>query len=132
MEPISDLERFLALPDADSIVEEIYINDRIGTFRVRAMSQADFKEYQRQAQGRIGRKGMDFDVGKFNLLMVAGQVIQPDFANAEFLKKAGCVSAEQFISKKLLPGEIAELAKKIQEISGFDNEPDKDLEEAKN
>ena len=38
----------------------------------------------------------------------------------------------ELISKKLLAGEIAELAKQIQIISGFDNEPEEDIEEAKN
>lgn len=129
---MNELERFLELPDVDNIVEDVYVNKRIGTFKVKAMTQDDFKEYQRRATGKIGKKGVDYDLSKFNLAMVVGQTVEPDFANAEALRKAGYVSAEQFITKKLLPGEIAELAKKIQEISGFDNEPDEDIEEAKN
>ena len=129
---MNDLEKFLALPDVDNITEEVYVSKRLGTFKVKAMTQADFKEYQRKSQGKIGKKGMDFDVAKFNLLMVAGQTVQPDFANSELLKKAGCVSAEDFVTRKLLAGEVASLAAKIQEISGFDNEPEEDIEEAKN
>ena len=96
------------------------------------MSQNDFKEYQRKAQGRINKKGIDFDTAKFNLLMVAGQTIEPDFRNAELLKKANCATAEDFINKKLLIGEIAELARQIQIVSGFDNDSEEDIEEAKN
>lgn len=127
-----DLEEFLALPDVDGIIEEVYVSKRLGTFKVRAMTQEDFKDYQHQASGKLNKKGLNFDIAKFNLLMVAGQTISPDFSNAELLKKANCATPVELISKKLLAGEIAELAKQIQVISGFDNEPEEDIEEAKN
>ena len=78
------------------------------------------------------KKGLDFDSTKFNLLIVAGQTIQPNFNNAELLKKSGCATAIEFIKKKLLSGEIAELADKITEISGFETDRDEEIEEAKN
>lgn len=129
-----NLEEFLALPDVDGIEEEVFVSKRLGTFKVRAMTQEDFKDYQRQATGnnKISKKGLNFDISKFNLLMVAGQTINPDFSNAELLKKANCATPAELISRKLLAGEIAELAKQIQTISGFDNEPEEDIEEAKN
>ena len=129
---MNNLEEFLALPDVDNIVEEVFVSKRVGTFKVKAMTQDDFRDYQRLAQGKIGKKGFDFDISKFNLAMVAGQTVYPDFANKELLAKCGCTLPEQLVQKKLLAGEIAEIAKKIQEISGFDNEPEEDLEEAKN
>ena len=127
-----NLEEFLALPDVDGIEEEVFVSKRLGTFKVRAMTQDDFKDYQRQASGKLNKKGLNFDIPKFNLLMVAGQTVSPDFSNAELLKKANCATPAELISKKLLAGEIAELAKQIQTISGFDNEPEEDIEEAKN
>lgn len=129
---MNDLEKFLALPDVDNLTEEVFVSERLGKFKVKAMSQDDFREYQRKAQGKINKKGIDFDISKFNLLMVAGQTIYPDFQNSELLKKSNCATAEDFVSRKLLAGEIAELSKQIQKISGFDNEPDEDIEEAKN
>lgn len=127
-----NLEEFLVLPDVDGIEEEVYVSKRLGTFKVRAMTQDDFRDYQKQAQGKINKKGVNFDISKFNLLMVAGQTISPDFCNAELLKKANCNTPAELISKKLLAGEIAELAKQIQIISGFDNDPEEDVQEAKN
>ena len=129
---MNSLEQFLALPDVDNIVEEVFVSKRIGTVKVKAMTQREFRDYQRKAQGKLNKNGVDFDVSKFNLAMVAGQTVEPDFSNAELLKKCNCIDAEQLITKKLLAGEIAELSKKIQEISGFDNEIEDDLEEAKN
>ena len=70
-----NLEEFLALPDVDGIEEEVYVSKRLGTFKVRAMTQEDFRDYQRQAQGKINKKGVNFDISKFNLLMDAGQTV---------------------------------------------------------
>lgn len=129
---MSDLEKFLAMPDVDSIVEEVFVSKRLGKFKVKAMSQTEFKEYQSKAT-KINKKGADFDVAKFNLLMVIGQTIYPNFKDPELLNKAGCPNMpEVFINKKLLAGEVNELAKKIQEISGFDIDPAETLDEAKN
>lgn len=127
-----NLEDFLALPDVDGITEDVFVSKRLGTFKVKAMSQDDFRDYQQQAQGKINKKGVRFDAPKFNLLMVAGQTISPNFCDAELLKKANCATPVELISKKLLAGEITELAKQIQIISGFDNDPEEDIEEAKN
>lgn len=129
---MESLEDFLSLPDVDSIEDEVFVSKRLGKFKVRAMSQDDFKEYQRKCRSKINKDGIDFDVGKFNLLMVVGQTIYPDFTNAELLKKANCATPEMFVTKKLLSGEIAELAKQIQKLSGFDNDPNEDIQEAKN
>lgn len=129
---MNNLEDFLALPDVSNIVEEVFVSNRVGTFKVKAMTQDDFRNYQRLAQGKVNKKGFDFDISKFYLAMVAGQTVEPDFSSKELLTKCGCALPEELVTKKLLAGEIAEIAKKIQEISGFDNEPDEDLEEAKN
>ena len=65
--------------------------------------------------------------------MIIGQTIYPNFRDKDLLQKAGFPEMpEQFVSKKLLPGEIAELASKIQEISGFDFDSEQDVDEAKN
>ena len=129
---MNNLEQFLALPDVDNIMADVFVSNRVGTFKVKAMTQEDFRNYQKAAQGKIGKKGFDFDISKFNLAMVAGQTIEPDFCSKELLQKCNCALPEELVTKKLLAGEIAEIAKKIQEISGFDYEPDEDLEEAKN
>lgn len=129
---MNNLEDFLALPDVDNITADVFVSNRVGTFKVKAMTQEDFRNYQKASQGKVGKNGFDFDISKFNLAMVAGQTIEPDFTSKELLTKCKCALPEQLVTKKLLAGEIAEIAKKIQEISGFDNEPEEDIEEAKN
>ena len=129
---MNSLEQFLALPNVDDITGEVFVSERLGTFKVRAMSQNDLKDYQRKATGKYNKNGVDFDTAKFNLLIVAGQTVEPNFSNADFLKKAGCLTAEQFISSKFLAGEISALVDGIQKISGFENDMNEDVEEAKN
>ncbi len=129
---MNDLEKFLTLPDVSEIEEEVSVSKRLGKFKVKAMTSDEFGEYQKRSRGKVNKKGVDFDSTKFNLLIVAGQTIQPNFNNAELLKKAGCATATELIKKKLLPGEIAELADKITELSGFETDRDEEIEEAKN
>ena len=129
---MNDLEKFLTLPDVSEIEEEVSVSKRLGKFKVKAMTSDEFGEYQKRSRGKVNKKGVDFDSTKLNLLIVAGQTIQPNFNNAELLKKAGCATATELIKKKLLPGEIAELADKITELSGFETDRDEEIEEAKN
>lgn len=129
---MSELEEFLALPDVSDIQETIYVNERLGSFVVKPMTSAQFDEYSKRCRSKVNKKGVDFDGGKFNLLIVAGQTIKPDFNNAELLKKAGCATASELIQKKLLAGEIALLSEKISEISGFSTDINESIQEAKN
>jgi hypothetical protein len=129
---MNDFEKFLTLPDVSEITEEVFVSERLGKFKVRAMTAEEHGNYQKRAMGKILRGGADFDSGKFNLLVVAGQTVYPDFSNAELLKKAGCATATEFITRKLKAGEIAELSSKICELSGFESDINEDTEEAKN
>lgn len=130
---MNDLENFLELPDVDNIIEEVFVSSRLPKFKVKAMSSDEFDEYQKRARIKTkNKKDIDFNVAKFNLLVVEGQTIFPKFANTDLLKKSGCATATEFIKRKLKAGEIAELAQKINEISGFDTDINEEVEEAKN
>lgn len=130
---MTTLEEFLALPDVANTQEEVTLK-RLGKFIVKPMTHDQFTSYQTRAKVRKGQD-VDFDSGKLNLLIVAGQTISPDFSNAEFLAKANCQTAGEFIKRKFKSGEIAELANQITKISGFDldsNSFNERVEEAKN
>ena len=129
---MGDLDEFLSLPNVDEIVEEVEVRKGLSKFKIKAMSQDEFTNYQNRCRGKIKKSGVNFDVAKFNMLIVTGQTVYPDFNNKAFLDKAKCNTAEEFVTKKLLPGEITKLAGKIQEISGFDTDINDDIDEAKN
>ena len=129
---MNKLEDFLSLPDVDTIEEEVFVSERLGKFKVKAMSADEHAEYQARCKGKINKKGMDFDSSKSQLLICAGQTLEPNFNNAEFLKKAGCTTAVELLKKKLKAGEIAELSQEICRISGFETDINEDIQEAKN
>ena len=127
-----ELEDFLNLPDVNEITEEVFVSQRLGTFKVRAMTAEEHGEYMKRSKGKLDKKGIEFDNAKFNLLVAAGQTVEPNFANADLLKKTNCATAVEFIKRKLKAGEIAELSQQICKISGFDTDINDDIEEAKN
>jgi len=129
---MSRLDDFLSLPNVTDVVEEVYINKRLGTFKIKPMTNAQYNEYLSRCKGKYTREGVNFDNGKYNLLIVANHVIDPDFSNAEFLAKVGCQTARDFINAKLKAGEIQDIAEKIAEISGIGGDINEQVEEAKN
>lgn len=127
---MSNLVDFLTLPDIDSMTEEVYINDRIKTFTIKAMTNAQWESYRARSRGKINKKGVDFDNEKFNNLVMAGHVVEPNFSDAAMLSKAGCATAAEFISKKILPGEINDIVEAITKLSGFDSDINEDIKDA--
>jgi len=129
---MSKLVDFLALPDVDSLTEEAYINDRIGIFKIKAITNKQWENYRARSKGKVNKEGVDFDNEKFNNLVMAGHIVEPNFSDATLLSKAGCATVAEFISRKILPGEVSEIVERITKLSGFDSDINKDIEEAKN
>ena len=129
---MSELIDFLSLPDISEMEKTIKINDRIGSVVIKPMTQIQWEGYRSRCSGKLSKKGVDFDNEKFNNLVLAGQVTSPNFADAAMLSKANCTTAAEFISKKILPGEIAEIVSQITKLSGFDTDINEEIEEAKN
>ena len=129
---MSRLEEFLALPNVNDVVEEIYVNKRLGTFKVKPMTNQQYNEYLSRCRGKITKDGVNFDNGKYNLLIISNHVIDPNFADAEFLQRAGFTNPRDFINAKFKAGEIQDIAEKIAQISGIGGDLSEKVEEAKN
>lgn len=131
---MSRLDDFLALPNVADETAEIFINARLGKFIVKPMTVTQHKSYQDQCRGKMNKDGVKFDGLKFNLLVVANHIIEPNLNDAEFLHRSGYPLARDFISAKFKPGEVVDIANKIIELSGFDLDGDinEEIEEAKN
>lgn len=128
---MSKLVDFLSLPNIVDVTEEIFVSERLGNFKVKPMTQTQWGSYQKRATGKINKEGATFDGSRFNLLVVAGQTVVPDFADAAMLEASGAATPSDFITLKMLPGEIAEAASKIIKLSGFTS-INEDVEDAKN
>lgn len=130
---MSKLEDFLAIGKATDIQEEMTVNlsGKELTLKIRAMSEEEHKEWQKVAM-LVSKKGnVSFDFGKYNSFMLPTCIIEPNFNDADFLKKAKCVSAWDFINSRFPAGVIEDIAQRVQKLSGFET-PEKDIEEAKN
>ena len=129
---MSRLEDFLNFQDVDTITEEIYINKRLGSFKVKPLTATKHNEFRNRCLIKNKKGETITDLNKFNLLVITEQTLEPDFSNAEFLSKVNCQTAREFIEKKFLSGEIITIANKILEISGFNIDINEQVEEAKN
>jgi 2-oxoglutarate dehydrogenase complex dehydrogenase (E1) component-like enzyme len=131
---MSALLQFLVENPVDNLTEKVVVSTRLADFpfTIRAMTGPEFSEYQKAATV-IGRhKKVEFNSKLYNEMVVLNHTVEPNFRDAETLKKAGCTSPEQFLYKSLLAGEIAELASRISDLSGFDRDMNETVEEAKN
>lgn len=131
---MSELINFLIENPVDNVTAEVIVSQRLAKypFKIKAMSGPEFSEYQRLSTTLGRHKKVEFNSKKFNELVVINHTIEPNFRDAETIKKAGCTTPEQFLYKSLLAGEISELANQISKLSGFDADMEETIEEAKN
>lgn len=135
----STLQEFLNAHPIDGLTDEVIVSPRfkdkegnILKFKIKAMTNETFNDL-RKRYTRIGKgRKVEFDSVGFNNAVVIEHTLDPNFKDAESLKKLGCATPEEYLSRVLLPGEIAALAQKISELSGFDVEMEELVEEAKN
>lgn len=139
---MSSLQEFLNANPIDNLTAEVVVSERfkdndgnILKFKIRAMTNEEFEEIRKAATSvsfKKGKRAVSFDTKHFNELVVINHTIDPNFKDAESIKKLGCISPEQYLNKVLLAGEIVELSQQIQLLSGFEVELDELVEEAKN
>jgi predicted component of type VI protein secretion system len=130
------LTQFLLDNPQVDITEDVYVAERFKNaglkFTISAMSGEQFSAYQKEATA-IGRhKKVNFDSKRFNELVVINHTVNPNFKDADTIKKAGCQTPEQFLYRSLRAGEVVELANQISRLSGFDTDPEALVDEVKN
>lgn len=129
------LQQFLSKNTVDNIVETVKLNGRLKDFefKVKAITGEQYSSYQTLCiENPNSPKKRRFNLKKFNELIVTNHVIEPNFRDAEWLKEMNCSDPAQLMYKTLLAGEINELAEAILELSGFNNDMEETIEEAKN
>ncbi|GHU80396.1 hypothetical protein FACS1894191_5600 [Clostridia bacterium] len=131
---MSELLDFLIENPVNNITDKVIVSERLKDkpFTIRAMTGDEFFEYQKSATKYKKGQKVEFDNRLFHITIVANQTVEPNFKDAESIYRAGVQTSAQFIEKVLLSGEIAALADKITFLSGFDQEIDDLIDEAKN
>ncbi|CAD5898096.1 hypothetical protein R6Z02_01395 [Carnobacterium maltaromaticum] len=136
---MSKLMTFLMENPAASIeTEELIISSRLkdekGNLlkaKIKPMTSKEYNRYQKDST-KIGKKGsVSFDSNEYQMNVIINHTVDPDFRDATTISQAGVVTPEQLVNKLLLPGEVNELAKGIQQISGFDDSIDELRDQAK-
>lgn len=129
---MADLLSFLMEHPVDDLQETFKLSKRIPyDFTIRALSNEEMKEFRKQSIKTIKGKP-EVDMDKLQDLTCAACTIEPNFNNAEVIKKAKVSIGRELVSKLLLPGEKDELYKRIATLSGYDTGIDEAVEAAKN
>lgn len=129
---MSKLDDFLGLRDVSEIRKTISVNVNGKDLEliIRPLTEDEHNQFQRRSNN-INKNKVSFDSGKYNDLVLSNCIIEPDFSNADFLKKAKCIDAVEFLHKKFPAGILTDIAQKIQELSGFETY-EMEIENAKN
>lgn len=131
---MSKLTEFLCENVVEGLTEEVTISNRIPfKFKISAMTSEQFNSYRKMATTiNTKTKSASFDSKKLTEQMVINHTVDPDFRDADSIKKLGVMTPEQYLNKVLLAGEVEELSQAIQKLSGFNLDIDEAVEEAKN
>jgi hypothetical protein len=136
---MSTLQDFLNANPVDNLTDEVVVSARFRDkdgkplkFKIKAMTNKTFDDLRKRFT-RVGKgRKVEFDAAGFNTAVVIEHTLDPNFKDAESIKKLGCTTPEEYLNKVLLAGEMAELANQIQKLSGFDVDMNDLIEEAKN
>ncbi|MNB80547.1 Phage XkdN-like protein [compost metagenome] len=134
-----NLQDFLNTHLVDELTDEVAISPRFVDsngkpllFKIKAMTGQEFDEIRKACTTlKKGRK-VEFDSQRFNLKVIINHTAEPNFKDAASIKQVGVTTPEEYVQRVLLAGEIATLAQKISELSGFDVDMSDLVEEAKN
>jgi hypothetical protein len=101
---------------------------RLGVeFEIRSLNNDDYAKAQEQAtrfvrNRRSGRMEKDVDGATLSFLVCVAGCVNPNFESQEVKKRFNAMNAQDALKKGLLPGEIDQLAEKILQLSGFDED----------
>ena len=132
---MNNLQQFLLENPVDNVTQEIVLSGRLKDFKfkVRAITGKEYSDYQaRCIENPNSPKKRRFNTKKFNELIVANCVVEPNFKDPEWLKELGVADATSAIYKTLLAGEITDLAERALRLSGFDRDVEEEMDEVKN
>ncbi|MFV0401110.1 MAG: phage tail assembly chaperone [Oscillospiraceae bacterium] len=134
---MSKLLDFLTENPVNDLEETSVISERLKNFpfTYRVVSNDEFTQYQKDANRPTGKgrnRTLEYNSKLFNELVVLNHTMEPNFKDAAAIKKAQCNTPTQLLNRSLLAGEVAELSQRILTLSGFEQEIDDLVDEAKN
>ncbi len=133
---MSSLKAFLnpvKVENQEVIVSSRFVEDgKPVPFIIRPITQEENKYLIKKYTKRDKKGGDTFDRAEYVSALTAAAIVHPDLANAELQNAYGVLNESSLLQKMLFVGEYAELAQKVQTLSGLDTDINEDIEEAKN
>lgn len=133
------LQEFLNQNIIEGMTKEVPISNRLRDSngklfmaKIKTVTQKEIKELRRK-HTKINKKGeQEVNSEAFAEELVVENTINPNFKDAESIKKVGCINPYQYLNKVLVSGEVATLQSEILKFSGFREDIDELIEETKN
>lgn len=134
------LTDFLIANPVDNLEEEVEVSQRfkdadgeVFKFKIKAVPAKEFTAIQKKHTKILKKGRTDFDNEGFNVEIALDYTLEPDFRNADAIKKAGCLTPAQYLDRSLKAGELTELVRQISSLSGFEDDDTEEIKkEAKN
>jgi hypothetical protein len=129
----ASLADFLAETPIAGIEKDVSISERIPfKFKIKPLSKEQHSRLSKQCTFR-GEKGQtDINMGRFEVLCIVESCLVPNFSDAAFLKRLNAISPSEAVTARLLAGEVSALANQILRLSGFNQDINEDVDNAKN
>lgn len=134
-----NLQEFLNSNIVEGFEKEVCLGERFKDengnclkFKIKALSQEEFEQARKKATTITQNGNVIFDNMLFNNAIVINNTTEPSFKDAKSIKELSCVTPEQYLNKVLLAGEINTLSEEIVNLSGFNNDINQLVEQAKN
>ncbi len=114
------------------ITKTFRVSDRLPSITIRPISNKELGELRNRAI-TVDKNGKNpsVDTSKFQAQAVALCTLEPNFNDAEAVKKAKVISGSELVNKVLLAGEIELIYNEINKISGFGLEISEEIEDTK-
>lgn len=104
-------------------------------WEIRALSEDENQAIRKSCTKLSGRKGPkvpETDYNAYLAKLTAEAVVYPNLKDAKLQESYGALGADDLLKKMLTAGEYAELLAIVQDVSGFSEDMDDLIEEAKN
>lgn len=129
------LQQFLLQNNACQTKKVVNLGGRLKDYplTIKAIDGDKYSNFQQMCiENPNSAKKRRFNTKRFHELICVECLVDPNLKDLEFIKAAGVPDSYKLLYKVFLSGEIARIAQKALEISGFDEDMEEETEEVKN
>lgn len=129
------LQQFLLQTDVTDLKKTFELGGRMAghPVTIKALDGDKYSSFQQLCiENPNSAKKRRFNTKRFHELICVECLVEPNLKDAEFIKAAGVPDSTRLLYRCFLAGEIATIAENVLKLSGFDQDVEEEMEEAKN